>query len=47
MGNLFFIYGLSAMLPSVTMASKAITLPLTALFCMWSFVRINKTFNMK
>ena len=47
MGNLFFIYGLSTMLPSVTMASKAITLPLTALFCMWSFVRINKTFNMK
>ena len=47
MGNLLFIYGLSAMLPSISMVSKAITLPLTAYFCTLAIVRINKTFNNK
>ena len=46
-GNVLFVFGLANMLPSMSMTSKALTLPLTAAFSMWSLTQINKTFNTK
>ena len=43
--NLLFVFGLSAVLPSLAMMSKAIAVPISALFTRWSILRLRKTFN--
>ena len=43
--NLLFIFGLAKSLSSMSMMTKAIALPITAIFCRWSVLRIRKTFN--
>jgi hypothetical protein len=43
--NLLFIFGLSEILASLSMMTKALTLPIAAVFSQWSFVKINKHFG--
>ena len=45
--NLLFIFGLGMVLPSMSIATKAVALPISAFFCKWSLLKIRKSFNMK
>ena len=45
--NLLFIFGISMMLPQMSIATKALALPISAFFCRWSLLKIRKSFNMK
>ena len=47
MTNLLFIYGFTNLLPSISIATKAVALPLSAFFCKWSLLKIRKNFNFK
>ena len=43
--SMLFIFGLAQLLPSMSMVTKALALPISAIFCRLSFLYINKTFN--
>ena len=43
--NLLFIFGLTKVLPSLSMMTKAIALPISALICSLSLLKIRKSFN--
>ena len=45
--NILFIFGLSMMLPSMSIATKALAWPISAFFCKWSLLKIRKNFDMK
>jgi len=44
---MLFIFGIGNMLPSLGIVTKAIALPMAAVFCKWSLLRIRKTYNVK
>ena len=44
--NMFFIFGLTKMI-DMSMISKALALPICAIFSNWSLLKIKKTFNAK
>ena len=46
-GNLLFIFGLSNTMANNSMMTKAVALPIAAIFCKWSLIKIRKTFNSK
>jgi len=47
MEQLLFIFGLSMSLPSMSIMTKALALPISAGFSRWSILRLNKTFSWK
>ena len=46
-GNLLFIFGLSNTMANNSMMTKAVALPIAAIFCKWSLIKIRKTFDSK
>ena len=43
--QLLFIFGLSMALPSMSIMTKALALPISAGFSRWAILRLNKTYN--
>lgn len=44
---LLFVFGLSKMAGDEGMVTKSLALPLSAMFCKWSLLKIRKSFNWK